>query len=353
MKPETDAQDRRLLDLLQAEFPLDPEPFARLGEKAGESAAAVIERIQRLKRDHVIRQISAIFDTRALGYRSSLVAMKVPPARADQAAQIINSHPGVSHNYKRNHEFNLWFTVAVAPNSRLGLKATVEKLHELARADSTRLLPTLRLYKIGIKLDMTGEQDVAAASDEATYSDLTRPKTMELSPRQIAAIRELQKDVALVERPFDAAAARVGLTVDQLLEEGRAFRQRGQMRRFAAVLHHRHAGYVANAMGVWKVPDGNPDAIGQVMASFNAVSHCYRRPTYPDWPYSIFTMIHGRSVEDCERVLSAISEKTGITEYRALYSTREYKKTRVQYFTPDSEEWEEQVMAGAAVNGSR
>ena len=353
MKPEMDAQDRKLLNLLQAEFPLDPEPFARLGEKTGESAAAVIQRIERLKREHVIRQISAIFDTRALGYKSSLVAMKVAPARVDQAAEVINSHPGVSHNYKRNHEFNLWFTVAVPPDSRLGLEGTVDKLHELAQADSTRLLPTLRLYKIGVKLDMTGEQDVAAASDEATYSDLTRPKKSEISARQIAVIRALQKDVALVERPFDAAVAEIGITVPELLEEARGFQQRGQMRRFSAVLHHRHAGFIANAMGVWKVEGENADEIGQVMASFNAVSHCYRRPVYPDWPYSIFSMVHGRSVEDCEKVLSAISEKTGIAEYRALYSTREYKKTRVEYFTPDSEQWEERIMAGAAVTGSR
>ncbi len=353
MKPETDAQDRRLLNLLQADFPLDPEPFARLGEKTGETATAVIQRIERLKRDHVIRQISAIFDTRALGYKSSLVAMKVPPAGADQAAEIINSHPGVSHNYKRNHEFNLWFTIAVPPDSRLGLEGTVQKLHELAQGDSTRLLPTLRLYKIGVKLDMTGEQDVAAASDEPVFSDLTRPAKVELSARQIAMIRELQKDLALVERPFDRVAAAIGTTVAELLEEARAFQQRGQMRRFSAVLHHRHAGFVANAMGVWKVEGENADEIGQTMASFNAVSHCYRRPTYPDWPYSIFSMIHGRSVEDCEKVLAAISEKTGITEYRALYSTREYKKTRVEYFTPEAEKWEERVMAGAAVTGSR
>jgi DNA-binding Lrp family transcriptional regulator len=112
------------------------------------------------------------------------------------------------------------------------------------------------------------------------------------------------------------------------------------MRRFSAVLYHRKAGFRANAMGVWRVPDERIEEVGDTFAHYQAVSHCYQRPTYEDWPYAIFSMVHGRTVEECENVLRAMSEESGIAEYASLYSTREYKKTRVRYFTPEMEAWE-------------
>ena len=113
------------------------------------------------------------------------------------------------------------------------------------------------------------------------------------------------------------------------------------MRRFAAVLAHRNAGFVQNGMGVWQRARGAPrrDA-AQLMAAFRGVSHCYQRPTYPDWPYNLFSMTHGRTKAECEAVLAAISAETGLTDYSVLYSTREYKKTRVSYFTPEDDAWE-------------
>ena len=342
---QLDEEDKKLLNVLQQDFPLDERPFARMGEKVNLSEQEVLQRVARYKQDRIIRQISAIFDTRSLGYQSSLVAMSVPGEREDEAAAFLNEHPGISHNYRRNHHFNLWFTVAVAPTSRLGLEGTVAKLHAMCRADSTRLLPTLKLYKIAVDLDMTGERPPEATTGQVPYTEAKR-RDLPLTERQMALIRELQEDLLLVERPFDGWAAAVGLSPAELLAEARGFLARGQMRRFAAVLRHRAAGFAANAMGVWKVPENeDPDKYGAVMASFNAVSHCYQRPTYPDWPYALFSMIHGRTVDDCEKTLQAIAEKTGLTEYRALYSSKEYKKTRVKYFTHEADEWEARALA--------
>jgi DNA-binding Lrp family transcriptional regulator len=272
--------------------------------------------------------------------------MSVPAEREDTAAAILNEHPGISHNYRRNHLFNLWFTLAVAPTSRLGLQGTVHKLHQMCQADSTRLLPTLKRYKISVDLDMIGERPPDATTGQTAHRG-TQRSNIPLTARQIALVRELQKDLPLVERPFDGLAGAAGLSAAEFLEEARGFLARGQMRRFAAVLRHRAAGFVANAMGVWKVPENeDADRYGVVMASFSSVSHCYRRPTYPDWPYALFSMVHGRTVDDCEQTLKAISAKTGLTEYLALYSSKEYKKTRVQYFTPEAEEWEARALAG-------
>ena len=120
------------------------------------------------------------------------------------------------------------------------------------------------------------------------------------------------------------------------------------MRRFAAVMNHRTAGFKANAMGVWAVPDERLPDIGPQMAGFAAVSHCYRRPTYDDWPYSVFTMIHGRSSRDCEATVEAIRDETGIDEYCLLWSIKEYKKVRLEYFTPAWDEWNAQHAARPA-----
>jgi len=340
-----DGQDRKLLNAVQRDFPLEERPFARLAERVNLSEREVLRRVARYKQRGIVRQIGAIFDTRSLGYASSLVAMSVPAEREDNAAAILNEHPGISHNYRRNHLFNLWFTLAIAPTSRLGLQGTVDKLHRMCQADSTRLLPTLKRYKISVDMDMVGERLPDATRGQPAYPG-TQQTSIPLTERQIALVRELQKDLPLVERPFDGLAAAAGLSVAELLEEARGFLERGQMRRYAAVLRHRAVGFVANAMGVWKVPENeDADRCGMAMASFSSVSHCYLRPTYPDWPYALFSMVHGRTVDDCEQTLKAISEKTGLTEYLALYSSKEYKKTRVQYFAPEAEEWEARALA--------
>ena len=332
--------DRELLNAVQWDFPLDARPFAVLAERLGISEPEVRDRIGAVKQLGILRQLSAIFDTRALGYGSSLVAAKVDPDRIDDAAEAINGHPGVSHNYKRNHPYNLWYTVAVPPNE--SLDAHIDALHQQSGALVTRKLPTLTLYKIGVKLDMTGQ---TAADAKAEVLEHERPERREhmdapvLSELETAAIRVVQEDLPLVERPFAAEADIVGCDEDELLDLLRSFKDRKLMRRFAAVMNHRSAGFKANAMGVWAVPEDQLEELGPQMAGFALVSHCYRRPTYDDWPYSVFTMIHGKNARDCERTVAAIRDETGIDEYALLWSIKEYKKTRVRYFTPEWDGW--------------
>ena len=183
---EMDGADTQLCDLIQNEFPVVERPYATLGETLGLSEDDVIRRVTRLRGERIIRQISAIFDTRKLGYTSMLVAAKTAPERADEAAEVISSHPGVTHNYRREHEFNIWFTVGVPPTSRLGLDRTVELLGELARVDVIRPLPALRFFKIGVDLDIQGGRDPGAkrAKRESTA---VAPPAEDLTERDIAA----------------------------------------------------------------------------------------------------------------------------------------------------------------------
>jgi siroheme decarboxylase len=333
-----DELDKRLLNLMQGSFPLEPRPYALVAELAGVSEDEALARVRRLVSGRIIRQVTPIFDTRALGYSSMLVAAKVDPEHPHRAAAIINAHPGVSHNYLRNHEFNLWFTIATEPGSPLGLEGTLEVLKRETGAHSIRQLPTLRLFKIRMDLEMEAGTDALAAAGVAEEPRELDP--VELSELDVEVIRTLQGDMPIASRPFDPAAEELGIGTDRLLEQLGSMRERGALRRVAAILFHRRAGFSANGMGVWRVPEERITELGPRMAAFRGISHCYQRPTYEDWPYSVFTMAHGRSKQECDAILDSIAGETGIEERATLYSSTEFKKIRLLYFTDAHERWE-------------
>jgi len=333
-----DEPDKQLLDIMQSKFPLEPRPYARVAELAEMPEEEVLERVRRLLAERIIRQVTPIYDTRAFGYGSMLVAAKVDPEFPHRAAEVINAHPGVSHNYLRNHEFNLWFTLAVEEDSRLGLDGTLDLLQSLTAAESIRKLPTLKLFKIRMDLEMQGDTKSLASEGVAQA-----PIELERQPYDdfdVAVVRATQGDMPVCEEPYAPAAAELGVTVAHLLEHLAAMRERGLLRRVAAILFHRRAGFSANGMGVWKVPADRVLELGPRMAAFRGISHCYQRPTYADWPYSVFTMAHGRSKQECDAILDSIAQETGIEEHATLYSSTEYKKIRLLYFTDAFKRWE-------------
>ena len=334
-----DDVDRTVLNLMQGKFPIAPNPYAEVAAAAGLTETELLTRVERLIKERIIRQVTPIFDTRALGFSSMLVAAKVDPEYPPRAATVINAHPGVTHNYLRDHEFNLWFTIATTPDSTLGLDGTLEILAAEAGAESVRQLPTLNLFKIRMDLEMEGGTE-ALASPVAEAVKPAEINAVAYDDLDVAVIRALQGDMPIVAQPYAPAAAAVGLTEEAFLDHLRGMQERGILRRVAAILFHRRAGFSANGMGVWKVPEDRILEVGGRMASFRGISHCYERPTYPDWPYALFTMAHGRSKEECDAILEAISEDTGITERSVLYSSTEFKKIRMQYFTGEFEAWE-------------
>ncbi len=342
------------MNILQSEFPLVREPFSVIGAQCEISESEVLSRVRELKRKNVVRQIGAIFDTRRLGYSSTLVAMRFADEALDVGAQILNAHPGISHNYARNGTFNLWFTLALPPGKEI--EPEVEKLIRLAGAETARILPTIRFFKIGVNFDMVEKvsdareyfvPDSKYANGNHNGSASTNvPKTdPDLTEFDISFVRELQEDLPLVPRPFDEMANRLGLSVDELFLKAEEMVTRRLMRRYAAVLHHRRAGFSANAMVVWNVPEERSIEVGMTMAQHPAVTHCYERPRYEDWRFSHFTMIHAVTRDECETIASKIADDTGLTDFQLLYSHREYKKTRVRYFVDDNVDVERAALA--------
>jgi DNA-binding Lrp family transcriptional regulator len=323
-----DNLDKEILNEIQWTFPLISKPYSEMSKKFGLTDKDMMQRLSALKEAGIIRQISAIFDTRKLGYKSALVAMAIEPEKLDYIANQVNRHPGVSHNYERNHEYNLWFTLAVPPGS--DLKTEIDKFSKLPGIKKTRLLPTIKLFKIGVKLEMIDEKksDVKPSEEKKKITETKFIATEE----EKNYIRELQKDLEIVERPFLKSAQKLGITEEQLLEKVKQYEEIGVMRRFAAILRHREVGFTANGMIVWKVPEERIEEVGEKLGAFPQISHCYQRPVYPDWPYSVFSMVHCKSVADAEEMAKQIQKQVDVNDYKILFSSREFKKTRVEYF---------------------
>jgi len=329
--------ENELLYEMQNAFPMTQRPFKAVAQKLGTTEDEVLTMVQKLKDEKIIRQTSAIFDTKRLGYKSSLVAFKVDEDQVDAAAQIINAHPGVSHNYLRNHDYNIWFTMAVAPDSKLGLEKTIEILKKKTGAQDAIILPTLKMFKISVKMDTTGKRAKKEKLKKLAH------KEIELTPEYIAVIQELQKDISVTQEPFKASMEKLDMDYERFFEIANILKDAGVMRRFATILNHRKAGFGANAMSVWAVPEEKGEEIGRQMAEFSAVSHCYLRPSYPNWPYNLFAMIHGKSQEECDSLIEEMAKESGLTEYGKLYSTVEFKKQRLVYFDDAFKAWEAKI----------
>jgi DNA-binding Lrp family transcriptional regulator len=336
-----DALDKGILNEIQWSFPLVPEPYKELANRFKTSTDEMKKRISALKSSGVLRQLSAIFDTRRLGYKSSLVAMAIEKDKLDYVANQINRHPGVSHNYERNHEYNLWFTLATPPGS--DLKTEVDKFSKLPGILKIRLLPTIKLFKIGVKLDMVDEKKHEIAPTE----EKKKIKEIKFIPSEEDKefIRQLQKDLEVTDRPFLQAAKNLGMTEAQVFEKLKYYEEIGVMRRYAAILRHRDAGFIANGMIVWRVPENRIDEVGATLGSFPQISHCYQRPVYADWPYNVFSMVHCKSIKEAEEMSKEIQKHIHVDDYRILFSSREFKKTRVEYFTENEFTLEETIPA--------
>jgi len=363
-----DRTDRRILDLIQRNFPLVSRPFNVIAERVATTEDDVMERLARLKQAGVVREICAVFDAARLGYRSTLAAMAVVPARIEQVAAIVSAHPGVSHNYERTHRFNLWFTLTISGDR--SVEEEVGRLARKARVDDFLVLPVLRRFKIGVDFDLgtrgEDEQSVvsrqpSAVSDQPSAishqgsddsnqkSRIGSPKskiqnrksrieksssvTAALSLPEKAVIRILQYDLPLEPRAFARLAARISMAEDEVLSIAANLLATSVMRRIGAILRHRQVGYLANAMVCWIIPSKRIERAGKRAARERAVSHCYERPTFPPrWPYNLMTMIHGRSEDEVRKVVRRLHADLRPTDHAILFSLREFKKQRVHYF---------------------
>ena len=329
MNPNDGGQGR-LLEELQRDFPLVGRPFRAIARRCALSESAVLESTDGLLRDGLIREISALLDGRRLGYKTTLVAACAGD-RAEQLAERVNRHPGVSHNYLREHDWNLWFTLAVPANRDFAVE--LESLLA-GEAAPVMILPALRTFKLQVHLSFAEQPPCRRAKPAGVRLPPGQPAApvAALTPFERELLARLEQPLPVVSRPWARIAADLETSQRRLLNTVRSLKRAGVVRRIAAVLRHRSAGYRANAMLCFDVPPERIVQAGEQAALLPAVSHCYERATKPGWPYCLYAMVHARSRAQCDALVREVAGRVGDCEYQLLYSLREYKKQRTKYF---------------------
>jgi DNA-binding Lrp family transcriptional regulator len=335
-------EEKRLLAVAQSRFPLVAEPYAALAAETGWGEDAVRERFRHWLETGLIRRLGAVFDSRRLGYRSTLLAVKAPAARVEELAAEINAWSEVSHNYLRDDAgtgYNLWFTLTVGP--REDLAEQVAALTSRLGLTDLVVLPATRLFKIRVEFPLEGALAGTApgahpAEDRPGEPEASAPvqeETATLSDEEWRVIRAFEADLPVIPRPFASLGSQAGVSEERALGVLAALKQRGVIRRFGATLKHFVVGYPANAMTVWRVSPEEEERVGRVLAASPLVTHCYARPVRPGWPYNLFAMLHAQSRKAVQAEAGRLAAEAGVTAdaYRLLFTEREFKKERLWY----------------------
>jgi DNA-binding Lrp family transcriptional regulator len=343
-----DNTDKQILTAIQADLPVEVRPFDVLAERLNLNAADVVSRVKRMAAEGLIRRVGPVFDSRGLGYVSTVAAATVPPERLREVADRVSRMPGVTHNYERRHAYNLWFTLTSA--SRQEEERMLEALRRDTGIPHLFSLPALAVYKIRVKFDLMADSPAADAETAPppasqkrcqepydvkvpdTFSDAAGPATRPLSGDQKELVRLLQDGLPIQREPFVGAGAQLGWPVERIVEQIREWMGMGIVRRFGAVVRHRDLGFAANGMAVFRAAEAQADEAGRRLAARPEVSHCYRRPPLEDFPFNLYAMVHGRSENQVRQAVAAMAAEAGLTDYDVLFSVTEFKKASMRYF---------------------
>lgn len=314
--------DRQLLSLLKLPLPYKTRPFQVVGDKMGLDSADVILRIRRLKDEKVLDRVSAIFESQKLGYKSCWAAMSFPEESVDGAARKVSAHPAVFSCYRRNHEFNLWFALAVPGHWSIEEEAL--RLQFLAGAGKILLFQNTMVFK----------QEAARVAES---------KPVSLSLLEIEIIRLLQEDLSLSDEPYRRIAKQLGLTDESLFEIIVSLERHGFLNRIAALPELSSSALRNFILSVWQVPEERLERIGRRAALLPELKICCARTAFEEFPYNLHLGIESSSLADCERVISKIQNEVGKWPHQFLINEKEYKRTRIQFFSKELEEWREKT----------
>ncbi|MBN2039729.1 MAG: Lrp/AsnC family transcriptional regulator [Spirochaetes bacterium] len=324
--------EKKILNRIQKDWQITKNPFAGLSDELGIDESVLISTIQNLKDNKIIKDITAIFNAESLGYESALIAFKVPEDKIENAASIINCNPGVSHNYLRDHNYNIWFTLAVAPEK--SLKKEARTIAERTGASDFLIFKNEKLFKIGLILDIgdTDKPDPEKIKLQTGKQADYRPLTEE----EKKAVYLLQTELPLSSRPFKDVIEESGIKIkeERLIDLCNIFKKEKIIRRYSAILKHTQAGFSHNAMTAWKVAQKADSETVKIFLSLPSISHLYLRTIHPGkWEHGLFAMIHAKSEKDLNSIIKKLEKKSGINDYLVLHSLKEFKKQRIRYFS--------------------
>ena len=330
-----DEVDKELLQHLQDKFPVAKSPWAKIGERLGIAEEEVLLRSQRLSSDGVIRKLRTILNGQKLGACSStLMAMRVPAEKMEEVVSIVNEYMSVTHNYQREHDYNLWFTVTTCGTNNL--RSTVEEIKERTGIPDSDVLDlrTTRVFKVDVRFKFTDFKD-DGDSDSIPKVEMERTKMNtddDPDDTDQAILRATQEGIPVVKEPFEGIAKEAGITQDEVIVRLKKLIKDGVIKRLGIAINQRKVGIVANAVVAWKVPQEQVESVGNTLSSYKEVTHCYERVTMPGkWEHNLFTVIHGYTRESVEEFAESLSEVVGISDYLVLFSNEQFKRTSVMH----------------------
>jgi len=328
MRGKLTAFEKRLCNALQNGLAIIERPYAKIGRALGSDEETAIRRTRGLVERGVIRRIGAVVSWRAIGKAGTLVAARVAKEKLKEVVSAVNAIAGVSHNYLREHHFNLWFTI------RADSDGDIERiLKNLSQRFGVEFhsLPAKRIFKLDVRFDaQSGGRRLLPISEKRMQGNKHRTMNNERRTSNVDEIDEwilagIEGGLEVVERPYDFLCAD-GLQIDDVLSRIDKMIVRGVIHRVGAVVDHRKLGFVANAMFVCEAKKNRAGAIGKALARLQNVSHCYQRETFKDWPYNLFAMMHGKTHTAIRHVAERFVREQGIEAWEVLATVEKLKK---------------------------
>jgi DNA-binding Lrp family transcriptional regulator len=329
-----DEKDRLLLTYLQNGLPLTPRPFGVWAAKLGTDTADLLVRIQRLKKEGNLGGIRAVLDPRAFHYQSAWVAARIGQ-ELESRSEIFWQHPGVVYGCEREHELNVWFFIAAPADHDLELH--VRCLEKLAGAQMTLFLPVRKVFK-GTDLLSSLSTGAFPAMNER-FEKRQQARSSDLTLEEVGMIRELQEPFPLTDEPYQQIARDLGITETQALERMKSLVNKGCLKKIGSFLKTAVVVPETGTLVVWQIPEEKLERIGPEIAEFREVLYADRRPAYPEFPYSLYTMIRAETAAELEVVTRRMQDRIGKWPYRVLVTTRELKKTAMKYFPKELDGW--------------
>jgi len=331
-----DNRDKELLQRLQDAFPVAKSPWAEIGEKLGITAEEVLSRSQRLSSDGVIRKLRTILNGQKIAACSStLMAMRVPAERMGDVVSVVNEYMSVTHNYQREHDYNLWFTVTTCGSGGKDLRSTVEEIKERTGIPDSDVLdlPTTRVFKVDVRFKFTDFKDNGGGDIPKVEMERTKMNTDDTPDETDQAIlRAAQEGIPVVKEPFEGIAKEAGINQDEVIARLKKLINSSVIKRLGISVNQRKVGIMANAVVAWKVPQEQVDSVGNMLASYREITHCYERVTMPEkWEHNLFTVIHGYTRESVEEIAERLSKVVGISDFLVLFSNEQFKRTSVMH----------------------
>jgi DNA-binding Lrp family transcriptional regulator len=332
-----DDLDAALIDGYQSGFPVAERPFESVGEELGITAEETLARVERLRERGIFRRFGAVLNPPVIG-SSTLAALSVPESRFDAVTEVVNSYRQVNHNYRRDHEWNMWFVVTAGSRERRdAILAEIEAETGLEVLN----LPMLTDYYIDLEFPVVNADRfaretlarTASGDDGVAATTISEDARGNLTQLERSLLLAIQDGFPLSATPYRDVAEQIDAPVEAVLAAVQRLLEDGCIKRIGCVVNHLVTGFDANCMVVWDVPDDELDERGIAVGSLPYVTLCYHRPRRPeqDWSYNLFTMVHGRDGSVVDAKLDELAAEHLPFAHERLYSTATLKQTGARY----------------------